>query len=280
MAKETAKKAKVLYEKRGRTAIITINRPEAMNAYDTETGQLIEKYESAAMADPEVWTVILTGAGDKAFCAGLDLKMVDRRIGEGGPAVSKGAVLDGGAIQSPYFYAIRGAYSYPHPTNKPMIAAINGYCVGGGLEQAMTCDIRIAADHARFQCAESKRGMIAGITPAKLPRLIPFNLALELLLTCEMIDAKEAYRIGLVNKVVPLKDLMPTALAMCDKINENAPLGIRSAKIIAWNGMDMSLRDTLQHNHQVLHEVLYQTEDYKEGVRAFVEKRKPVWKAR
>jgi len=263
---------KVLYEKRGKTAIITINRPEVLNAYDTETTRLLVKYGSDAMNDPEVWTVILTGAGEKAFSTGSDMKEVNADYAAGRPPFRYASALDPGAITS--------IMSYPPPINKPIIAAISGYCVGGGLEQAMGCDIRIAADNAIFEVSEIKRGMIPGISPAKLPRLIPHNIALELMLTGRRIDAQEAYRIGLVNKVVPLADLMPAALAMADEINANAPLAARAIKMIAWKGTSLPLGEALAENQRMLREVILATEDSKEGTRAFVEKRKPVWKAR
>jgi len=270
MAKQKFEKDKVLYEKRGHTAIITMNYPEKMNVYGGPNSVNLGPATKEALDDPEVWTLILTGAGEKAFCAGNDLSA--RRD----DMEAKGVAWGTQRIRAEK----RGVSFLFGTLPKPAIAAINGYCVGGGLELAMGCDIRIAAPHATFQHSEIKRGIIAGITSAKLPRLIPHNLALEVLLTARLVDAKEAYRIGLVNKVVPLKDLMSAALAMCDEINENAPLAVRSAKEVAWKGMDMTLSDALEECSRHLHEVLSPTEDSKEGIRAFLEKRKPVWKAR
>ncbi|MFC1943627.1 enoyl-CoA hydratase/isomerase family protein [Chloroflexota bacterium] len=264
---------KVLYEKRGKTAIITINRPEAMNAYDREASRLLVSYGQDAVNDPEVWTVILTGAGDKAFSAGMDMKETDVAY-NAGRLPSDQRPEEVGRPRS------RSMMSYPSPMTKPIIAAINGFCVGGGLEQAMGCDIRIAAEHAIFEISEPKRGMIPGITPAKLPRLIHHNIALELMLTCRRFDAQEAYHIGLVSKVVPLADLMPTALAMADQINANAPLAIRAIKEIAWRGMSLTLSEALFEGQRMLRETIYPTEDSKEGTRAFVEKRAPVWKGK
>ena len=164
---------------------------------------------------------------------------------------------------------------------KPTIAAINGYCVGGGLEIICGCDIRIAAEHATFESSEIKRGNLPGITPGKLPRLIGYWWALELLLTCRRITAQESYRIGLVNEVVPLAELMPRALAVADEINENAPLSVRAAKEVAYRGlMSLTTSDAIEEASRWLHEILPLSEDYHEGARAFMEKRKPVWKAR
>ncbi|MFC1943403.1 enoyl-CoA hydratase-related protein [Chloroflexota bacterium] len=259
---------KILYEKKGKTAIITINRPEAMNAYDSEASALLAKVLGDFLDDPEVWTIIVTGAGEKAFSSGFDMKE---------------AAADYAAGRSPWGLSERTG---PRPRsfhfgylNKPTIAAINGYCVGGGLELAMGCDIRITAEHATFEVSEIRRGMLPGISPAKLPRLIPLNLALELLLTARRIDAQEAYRIGLVNKVVPLAELMPAALAIADEINTNAPLSVRAAKEIAWKGLDLPFSETLEKGGQMLRDIM-KTEDSKEGTRAFVEKRTPVWKVR
>ncbi|MFC1943682.1 enoyl-CoA hydratase-related protein [Chloroflexota bacterium] len=262
---------KVLFEKKGRTAIVTINRPEAMNAYDTETMQLIAAYGSRIMHDPDLWTVIVTGAGDKAFSAGSDMKQVNTEYVEGRTLFGYFNPLES---QSGHLWR------YPPTVNKPIICAINGYCVGGGLEIALRTDIRIAAENAIFEVSEPKRGMIPGTTPAMFPRVVPHNIALELMLTCRRFDAQEAYRIGFVNKVVPLAELMPAALAMADEINANAPLAIRAEKTIAYNGMSLPLSEALAQGSRMLREVILPTEDSKEGTRAFVEKRKPVWKAR
>ncbi len=261
----------VLYEKRGRTAIITINRPDAMNSYDMKTWAALAKASVDFLDDPEVWTAILTGAGGKAFSAGSDLKEVNTQYGAGDSPFQYRAEASG---------RVWSIMDYPPPITKPIIAAINGYCVGGGLELAMGCDIRIAADHALFEVSEVKRGMIPGISPAKLPRLIPHNIALELMLTGRRFDAHEAYRIGLVNKVVSLADLMPAALAMADEINANAPLAVKAVKELAWKGMSLPLSEALDENRRMLREVIMVTEDSKEGARAFVEKRAPVWKGK
>jgi enoyl-CoA hydratase/carnithine racemase len=291
MAKETrGTTGKVLYEKKGKTAIITINNPEHLNIYGPELGGGMELAVIEALDDDKIWTIILTGAGEKAFCAGNDLKSFLRTSdaherGEGKPLGGARRFFeeDRGGGRVPIKGAGRGSILMGHGCQeKPIIAAINGLCFGGGLEMACGCDIRIASENATFQQSEPKRGMIAGVTPAKLTRLIPFNLALELLLTCRVYTAQEAYRIGLVNKVVPLKDLMSAALAMCDEINENAPLAMRDVKEAAWDGLLFypTLSESIENNSRLLHEHAYLTEDCKEGMRAFVEKRKPVWKGR
>ncbi len=266
-----AKKDTVLHEKRGKTAIITINRPEVMNAYDTATSAALAKVLGDFLDDPEVWTIIVTGTGDKAFSSGLDMKEANTDYAAG--RSPWGGLIRGRGAERPRSF--HSGY-----LNKPTIAAINGYCVGGGLELAMGCDIRIAAEHATFEVSEIKQGMIPGISPAKLSRVIPFYLAMELLLTARRIDAQEAYRIGLVNKVVPLAELMPAALAVADEINQNAPLSVRAVKEIAWKGLSLPLSEALEEGSRLLRELILPSEDSKEGTRAFVEKRKPVWKAR
>ena len=267
------KKDVVLYEKRGKTGIVTLNTPEIMNAYDFEGLDVLRKVLEDAVDDPEVWTLILTGAGEKAFCAGLNLKKADTDYAAGripwGPTHGF-RVHERMRILSHFGYI-----------EKPVVAAINGYCIGGGLELAMGCDILIAAEHATFEIAEIKRGNLPGITPAKLGRYIPYNLAMELMLTGRRIDAKEAYRIGLINKVVPLAKLMPTALAVADEINESAPLSVRAAKEVAWKQMmSLTTSEALELCTRFLHGPILASEDSREGMRAFVEKRKPVWKAR
>ncbi len=266
-----AKKDKVLFEKRGKTAIVTFNRPEAMNAYDGETMRMLTGIYADIMNDPELWTIIITGAGDKAFSSGSDLKEVHDNYVAGRAPFGYFGPLDWRGPSS---------MGYPVTVNKPVIAAINGYCVGGGLEQALGCDIRICSENATFSVEEPRRGMIPGMTPPMLPRVIHHNIAMEIMLTCRRFDAQEAYRIGFVSRVVPLAKLIPTALEIADQINANAPLAMRAEKTIAWNGMSLPLNEALAAGQRMLREVILPTEDSKEGTRAFVEKRKPVWKGR
>ena len=259
----------IIYEKKEQTAIITINRPDARNALNSEAWQGLADYWSSAKDDPDVWTVIVTGAGEKAFCAGADLKETAERKAqaekEGRPFVSA----------MPEVTPMKGM-----DMPKPVIAAINGVAVGGGLELALACDIRIVADHARLGLPEVAQGLIpaAGGTQ-RLPRFVPFGIALEILMTGNIITAQEAYRIGLVNKVVPLSELMPSAQAIADKINENGPLAVRAVKESAYRGTQMPLSEGL-HLEKLLLNRVRQSEDSWEGPRAFAEKRKPVYKGR
>ncbi len=254
----------VNYEKEGRIAIFTINRPEVMNALNTQVRRELHEVMLDFDGDSELWVGILTGAGDKAFSAGADLKEIHSpsREGEGGsqrvPASNVQHVLD---------------------TKKPMIAAINGYCLGGGLELALQCDIRIAAEHARFGQPEILRGLIAGGGGTqRLPRMLPWCKAAEILLIGKPIDAQKAYHIGLVNEVVPLDKLLPTAKEWARAICEAAPLAVRATKEAMIRGYNMSLEDGLVLE-QLLSRYVHDTEDFAEGTRAFVEKRKPAYKA-
>lgn len=259
----------VKYEIIGKTALVTINRPEARNALNSAVWAGLADAWNAAREDDDVWTLVVTGAGDQAFCAGADLKEMKERKAQ--------AEKEGRQFTSamPVATPMRGI-----PMPKPVIAAINGVAVGGGLELALACDLRVAADHARIGLPEVARGIIpaaGGVT--KLPRLIPFGLALEMLCTGNILSAQEAQRIGILNKVVPSADLMTTALGLAEKINENGPLAVRAVKEGAWKSLQMPLSEAMDLELLLLNRVR-QSEDAWEGPRAFAEKRKPVYKGR
>ena len=256
-----------IYEKKGRIAYLTINRPEARNAMNREVWDGLIKAWADVRDNPDVWVAIVTGAGDKAFSSGQDLKEVAEWMAM--PEAKRPA------MPLPEINPMRGMQVW-----KPVIAAINGLCIGGGLELALACDIRIAADTARLGLAEVKQGVIPGNSGSqKLPRLIPFAKALELLMTGDLVDAAEACRLGLVNKVVPFNQLMPESEALADRICENGPLAVRAVKELAYRGMEMSLADGLKLEVEIGAR-LSRSEDAKEGPRAFTEKRKPVWKGK
>ncbi|MFC2028156.1 enoyl-CoA hydratase-related protein [Chloroflexota bacterium] len=257
----------VLYEKKGKIAYITLNRPEVLNALNLNTWNDLTESWMNVRDDPDVWIAIVTGAGEKAFCAGQDLKELaqwmmipeDKRP----------------PVPVPDVTPMRGLEVW-----KPFIAAINGICTGGGLELAMACDIAIAADTARLGLAEVKQALIPGMSGTqRLPRLVPLRNALQLLITGDFIDAQEAYRIGLVNQVVPLAELMLTAEVLAQRICANGPLAVRAVKEAAYRGLDMSFADGLQLEQDIVAR-LAGTEDLKEGPRAFAEKRKPIYKGR
>jgi enoyl-CoA hydratase len=246
----------ILYDKRGHIATITINRPDAMNSL---TGEMLGALDAAfdeVMADDDVWVSILTGAGEKAFSSGMDLK-------EAIPALTSGDQL-----------------GYTDPTKrqfsdvyKPIICAVNGYCIAGGMEMLQGTDLRIAAEHATFGLGEVRWGIIpTGGTHIRLPRQIPWAVAMELLLTGKPIDAKRAYDIGLINDVVPSAELMPKAIELAEEICKNGPLAVRTAKEIAVRALELEKGFVLE---RVMGDRVMKSEDAKEGPRAFMEKRPP-----
>jgi len=254
----------LLYEKKDRIACITLNRPEAFNSINpdtwTELGKALVDYRD----DSNILCAIITGAGDRAFCAGADIREMLPFIKE-----NKG--------QSELWMStiMRGLEVW-----KPVIAAINGIAFGGGLELAMACDIKIASEKASFGQPEIKLGLIPGWGGTqRLPRAIPVARAAEMLFTGEPIDAREAYNLGLVNRVVPPEELMPTAVEWAEKLCSLGPLALRAAKEAMIKGLDMDLADGLQLE-QKLFESLLETEDFEEGRKAFVEKRKADFKGR
>ncbi len=256
----------IIYEKKGHIAILTMNRPEAMNAMTTlmrrELGEAFVDFRD----DPDAWVLIITGAGDRAFSAGLDLREMAERVAAGLPRV------DASTKEMPSI--MTGNIDIW----KPIIAAINGVAAGGGLEMSLACDIRIAAEHARFGLPEPKRGIIPGGGGImRLPRLVPLPIAMEMLLSGDLITAEEAYRIGLVNQVVPAPELMPAAYKMAERFLECAPIAVRTIKETAYRVLEMPLKDALHARFGI---DISATEDAKEGPRAFAEKRKPVWKGR
>lgn len=250
----------VLYETRERIAYITLNRPEAMNALNTDVRQGISESLRQFRDDPDVWVAIMTGAGERAFSAGADLK--DMSAGREAEAA--------GVAQPP---PIAAGPSGHIQVWKPVIAAINGYCLAGGLELALRCDIRIAAEHARFGLTEVSRGIIPGDGGTqRLPRTIPVGLAMEMIFTAKHITAEEAYRIGLVNRVVAKEQVMAAAEEVARQIIANAPLAVRATKEAILRGLDMSLEDGLRLEG-LLSRVVRLSEDSREGPKAFAEKR-------
>lgn len=261
----------IIYEKKDKIAIITINRPEAMNAIDPETSEELGKAWTDFRDDPNLWVAILTGAGEKAFSAGADLKKMIPFLGKLSPFERKER-----EDKFPGF----GGITRNLNIWKPIIAAINGFCLAGGLEMAISCDLRIAAEHATFGLLEVSRGIIPGAGGTqRLPRMIPITKAMEIILMAQRIDAQEALRLGLVNRVVPAPEVMPTALKMAEAILQNGPLAVRAAKEAIIRGLSLPLEEGLRLE-SVLQSYLLKTEDAIEGPKAFAEKRKPNFKAR
>jgi enoyl-CoA hydratase len=268
----------VIYEKRDHIALITINRPQARNSFDLETAGRLAKAWLNFRDDPNLWVAIVTGAGDKDFCVGADLKNFVPAVTKDVAALASGEkslLGDDYPWNAPLVAVLREGDIW-----KPIIAAVNGICSSGGLEMLQGTDIRIAAEHATFSIAEPKRGLFpGGGSTVRLPQQIPFVRAMEILLTCDFISAQEAYDIGLINRVVPKEQLMPTAFAMAEKICANAPLAIQAVKRSVRQCMNLTMDEALKLELQIAAEV-FMTEDAKEGPLAFAEKRKPVWKGK
>lgn len=258
----------VLYEQKDRIVTITINRPEAMNAIDPETQERLVEAWTRFRDDPGVWVAILTGAGEKAFSAGADLKkLIPAAFAkEGEPRRATDLGLGG---------ITRGLEIW-----KPMIAAINGHCLAGGLEQALACDLRLASPNATFGLPEVRWAIMPGAGGTqRLPRTVPLARAMEMILMAQTIDAEEALRIGLINRVVPLPELLPTARAWAETICQRGPLAVRAAKESVLRGLALPIHDGLRLE-ALLSATLRGTEDAVEGPRAFAEKRAPSFKAR
>ena len=255
--------AAVERERRGHVEIITINRPEARNAINGDVSRGMAAALDELEADDECWVVVLTGAGDKAFSAGIALKAF--ASGEGG-AIMGGSGGFGGITQR----------NFP----KPIIAAVNGACLAGGCEIMLSCDLVVAADHATFGIPEAKRGLVAGAGGLlRLPKRLPMAIALELALTGESIDAARALQLGLINRVVPAAALMDEALALAGVIAENAPLAVRWSKRVMVGAAGVSEEEGWKLNTEAVGAV-FTSADAMEGPVAFAEKRKPNWQGK
>jgi E-phenylitaconyl-CoA hydratase len=259
---------KILYETRDRIAIITINRPDRMNAIDPGTSAELWDAWNRFKEDSNLWVAILTGAGERAFSAGNDL--VHSARSSAGPTAA--ASLPTGV---PFGGNTRRLENW-----KPTIAAINGYCLAGGLEMALACDIRIAAEHAQFGLPEVTWAIIPGAGGTqRLPRAVPLGVALDMILTAERIDAQAALRWGLISRLVPVQQLMPAALAVAETICTRGPLAVRAAKEAILRGQNMSIEHGLGLE-ELLSRQIGRTEDAKEGPLAFAEKRVPRYQGR
>lgn len=258
----------VLAELHGHTLLITLNRPEARNAVNndlaTGVGEALDHAEDAA----DIWTVIITGAGDKSFCAGADLKeAATGRLGKGDARFER--------------WGFAGYVS--HAISKPTIAAVNGFALGGGTELVLASDLAVAVDTASFGLPEVKRGIFAGAGGAfRLGRQIPDKIAMEHLLTGIPMTAGRALEVGLVNRVVPVDQLLEMAFGLADAICENAPLSVQTSKRIARGITDqhVAAEDGDWARTHAEAERLMRSADAAEGMRAFAEKRAPQWTGR
>jgi enoyl-CoA hydratase len=256
--------------------LITIDRPEAKNSADMEHFKLLRESWERFDADDDAWVAIITGVGD-AFFTGADLKKYIPEITKMQKQIADEGLteIDGFRIDDGTRAVLRGAKIW-----KPIVAAVNGFCTAGGMEMLGGVDIRVACPEAKFAVMEPKRGLFAGGgTTVRLPRQVPFPQAMEFLLCADLIGAERAYDMGFLNAVVPREQLLDKAYEFARRITANAPLAVRATKQSVWEGLGMSLSDAYK-NESKISSYIFQTEDAREGPKAFAEKRKPNWQGK
>lgn len=261
---------KVIVRVDGRVLHITLNRPQRRNAIDSETNQLLQAAMDRYAADDELWVAVIRGAGEQAFSAGGDLKAM-MEAAQGGPAY---------VIPETGYAGLTSRFDL----DKPVIAAVNGLAFGGGFEIALAADLVIAAEHAEFCLPEPKSGIVAYAGGMhRLTRQMPLKRAMQLLLTCDRLSAREAMAWGLVNEVVPYAELDAAVERVTQKILANAPIAIRATKQCVQRGAELSLQEAIAGQETGLYPALEQmrgSSDVFEGIAAFVEKRAPNWRGR
>ncbi len=252
--------------KEGGVFEVTLDRPKA-NAIDLATSRIMGEAFAEFRDDPEQRVAIITGAGEKFFCPGWDLK----------------AAADGDEVDGDYGVGGFGGLQELRDLNKPVIAAVNGICCGGGLELALSADIILAADHASFALPEIRSGTVADAASVKLPKRIPYHIAMEMLLTGRWIEVEEAHRWGMINQIYPSADLMDKTWEMARLLASGPPLVYAAIKEIVRDSEDSKFQDTMNRitKRQLASvDVLYGSEDNLEGAKAFAEKRDPIWKGK
>ena len=256
----------VIYEKKEHIAIVTMSRKEALNAMDDEMMEQLSDAWMDIRDDRNIWAAIITGAGKTAFSVGGDLKTFL-------PKIIDADLRDLQSDTKPLNAVLRGFDLW-----KPVIAAVNGYCFGGGLEMLLGTDIRVASENAIFAVMEPTWALFpGGGTTVRLPRQIAYARAMEMLLTANQVTAQEACDIGLINKVVPREELMPTAMAYAEKLCSNGPLAVQAIKESVLRGLALDAAYSIERLFSMQ---IFDTEDAKEGPKAFMENRPPVWKGK
>ena len=253
-------------ERRGHVLLVTLDRPKA-NAIDLATSRIMGDVFTDFRDDPDLRVAVFTAAGEKFFCPGWDLK----------------AAADGDAVDGDYGVGGFAGLQELRGLNKPVIAAVNGICCGGGLEWALSADLILAADHATFALPEIRSGTVADAASIKLPKRIPYHIAMEMLMTGRWMDAEEAARWGLINRIVPADKLLEEALKLAEEIASGPPLVMAAIKEVVREAENMKFQDALNKITKSQFETvekLYRSEDQLEGARAFAEKRDPVWKGK
>ena len=252
--------------RRGHVFEVTLDRGKA-NAIDLATSRIMGEVFTEFRDDSDLRVAIITGAGEKFFCPGWDLK----------------AAADGDAVDGDYGVGGFGGLQELRGLNKPVIAAVNGICCGGGLELALSADIILAAEHASFALPEIRSGTVADAASIKLPKRIPYHIAMEMLFTGRWIDTEEAARWGMINRIIPAADLLDQAREMADLLASGPPLVYAAIKEVVREAEDMKFQDALNKitkSQFETVETLYRSDDQLEGARAFAEKRDPVWQGK
>ena len=257
----------IAYETRDRVAYITINRPDRLNAVHPPASVELRAAFTDFRDNPDALVAVLTGAGVRAFCAGNDLKYQAEQGASGQPYP--------GADETPF-----GGITSDFTSWKPIIAAVNGYAMGGGLELVLACDLAVASEGAVFGMPETRVGLVAAAGGVhRLPRQLPWKIAMGMLLAAKTITAQEALRWGLVNEVVPQDQLADAAQRLAGEIVKGAPLSVRATKQMSTIGLDLPLDEAMSRSYDE-YERAIASEDFLEGPRAFAEKRPPRWKGR